>query len=261
MTLAEGPSEQVILPRLFGVIGTETDLASISVVPLGGRYVNHFWRLLNELGVPFATLLDLDLGREGAAWGRIKYVVLQLRAIGVPDSALLEFSAAGKTYSLTEAELSALHKKDFASSLPELRAWRDHLEQFGVFFSHPLDIDFQMLRHFFEAYQTAREEGTGPNIPKNADQRDEYFSDAIAAVASKESIPLYKSQNEIPLEIFPWYRYLFLQRSKPSTHIMALTAISPETLAANAPPVLKRLYAYCTSSLVPEAANGIAGSP
>ena len=28
-------------------------------------YVNHLWRLLADLDIPYATLLDLDWGRDG----------------------------------------------------------------------------------------------------------------------------------------------------------------------------------------------------
>ena len=41
--------------------------------PISGRHVNHFWRLLNDLEIPFITLLDLDRERDGGGWGRIKY--------------------------------------------------------------------------------------------------------------------------------------------------------------------------------------------
>ena len=30
------------------------------MVPLGGRHVNHFWRLVHDLAIPHLTLLDLN---------------------------------------------------------------------------------------------------------------------------------------------------------------------------------------------------------
>ncbi|WP_283195110.1 AAA family ATPase [Rhizobium sp. AN80A] len=80
VVLGEGDSEEVVLPRLISAAGTKIDDASISVVPLGGRHVNHFWRLLYGLEIPFATLLDLDLSRHEGGWGRIRYVCKQLLA-------------------------------------------------------------------------------------------------------------------------------------------------------------------------------------
>ena len=66
--LGEGASEEIVLKHLFEVSGTPLDTSFISVVPLGGRHVNHFWRLLHSLDIPFLTLLDLDLEKEGAGW-------------------------------------------------------------------------------------------------------------------------------------------------------------------------------------------------
>ena len=77
--LGEGDSEEIVLPRLLQAKGIVEDDASISVAPLGGRHVNHFWRLLHGLGIPYITLLDLDLGRYQGGWGRIRYAVQQLR--------------------------------------------------------------------------------------------------------------------------------------------------------------------------------------
>ncbi|NTU81541.1 MAG: AAA family ATPase, partial [Chloroflexales bacterium] len=78
VVLGEGPSEEIVLRRLFEASGAPLDAHFISVVPLGGRHVNHFWRLLNSLGIPFITLLDLDREKEGAGWGRIQYIRNQL---------------------------------------------------------------------------------------------------------------------------------------------------------------------------------------
>ncbi len=76
--LGEGDSEEVVIPRLLEAGGIGDDESSIVVVPLGGRHVNHFWRLLNALGIPHVTLLDLDLGRHQGGWGRVKYAANQL---------------------------------------------------------------------------------------------------------------------------------------------------------------------------------------
>ncbi|WGR70334.1 MULTISPECIES: ATP-dependent endonuclease [unclassified Bradyrhizobium] len=69
--LGQGDSEEVVLPRLLAAKGILVDDESISAVPLGGRHVNHFWRLLHGLGIPHVTLLDLDLARYHGGWGRI----------------------------------------------------------------------------------------------------------------------------------------------------------------------------------------------
>ena len=87
--LAEGPSEEIILPRIASAVGLEIDRSFACVVPLGGRHVNHFWRMLADLEIPHATLLDLDVGRQSGGWARIKYVCDQLLRIGVDRESLV----------------------------------------------------------------------------------------------------------------------------------------------------------------------------
>nr|WP_324610270.1 ATP-dependent endonuclease [Streptomyces sp. KE1] len=81
VVLGEGDSEQFVLPRVLAAAGIPEDDASVSVVPLGGRHVNHFWRLLNELQIPHATLLDLDAGRYHGGWGWGRNALNQINAV------------------------------------------------------------------------------------------------------------------------------------------------------------------------------------
>lgn len=80
--LGEGDSEMLVLPRILASSGIVEDEMSVSVVPLGGRHVNYFWRLLNDLEIPHLTLLDLDYGRHQGGYGRIKYALEQLCELG-----------------------------------------------------------------------------------------------------------------------------------------------------------------------------------
>lgn len=97
--LAEGPSEQIVLPRLAAALNYEIDPSFVAVVPLGGRHVNHFWKLLSGLSIPHVTLLDLDRAREGGCWGRIKYACDQLLEIGLSRERVL--MPAGAAVALT----------------------------------------------------------------------------------------------------------------------------------------------------------------
>lgn len=83
VVLGEGASEEVVIPHLAEAMGFDIDRSFVAVVPLGGRHVNHLWRLLKGLDIPYATLLDLDWGRDGGGWGRIKNACAQLIEIGV----------------------------------------------------------------------------------------------------------------------------------------------------------------------------------
>lgn len=68
----------LLLPQLWEAREGDTDVSGITIVPLGGRHVNHFWRLLNDLKIPYITLLDLDRERDGGGLGRIKCALNQL---------------------------------------------------------------------------------------------------------------------------------------------------------------------------------------
>lgn len=78
VVLGEGDSEEIVLPRILSAKGVPVDSSAITIAPLGGRHVHHFWRLLSQLEIPHITLLDLDVARFGGGWGRIKYVNKQL---------------------------------------------------------------------------------------------------------------------------------------------------------------------------------------
>ncbi|MCD0424161.1 AAA family ATPase [Rubrivivax sp. JA1024] len=78
VVLGEGDSEEIVLPRLLQAKGAPVDESAVTIAPLGGRHVNHFWRLLSTLQIPYLTLLDLDVARYAAGWGRIKVVNDQL---------------------------------------------------------------------------------------------------------------------------------------------------------------------------------------
>lgn len=69
VVLGEGDSEEIVLPRLLAAEGLMVDEAAVCIAPLGGRHVNHFWRLLSGLKIPYVTLLDLDVARHGGGWG------------------------------------------------------------------------------------------------------------------------------------------------------------------------------------------------
>src|SRR5207249_3831221 len=137
--LCEGDSEEVIFPRLGVATGLDIDDGFISVVPLGGRHVNHFWRLLSDLQIRHVTLLDLDRERAGGCWGRIKYALTQLLKIGTQREVLLQFSKDGRSLVLSEDQLNTMHRRD--PNLNRLRFWLSRLAEHGVFFSAPLDVD------------------------------------------------------------------------------------------------------------------------
>lgn len=157
--LGEGDSEEIILPKIWNAKKGDVDTSGISIVPLGGRHVNHFWRLLNDLDIPYITLLDFDREREGGGWGRIKYVLEQLIQNGYSKSELLKTESG----CLSDEEFGDMHTWDVNNS-DALQSWIAYLEHYNVFFSTPLDIDFLMLEHFGNVYKSLLEKKEGPRL-------------------------------------------------------------------------------------------------
>ena len=215
--LVEGDSERIVLPRLAEALDLLIDPAFVAVVPLGGRHVQHFWRLLTDLGIPFATLLDLDLGRDGGGFGRVKTAIEKLIAFGAPKAELL----ATDKGMLTDAEFAQMHTwKD--STL--LEGWANFLKGYGVYFSAPLDLDLCMLAAFPAAYQAIIAKGGGPKMA--ADKAAEVVLGTAGAGAAAYTGAL----SSYP-PLMPDYRYHFLTNSKPATHLAALTHIKRAALA------------------------------
>ena len=161
--LVEGDSERVVLPRLADALDLLIDPAFVAIVPLGGRHVQHFWRLLNGIGIPHATLLDLDLGRDGGGFGRVKIAIQRLIEVGVPKAELLKLGDG--TTILSDDQLDEMHTwLQDAKELTNLRAWVNSLKRYGVFFLEPLDLDLSMLKAFTGAYNAIIPKGGGPRM-------------------------------------------------------------------------------------------------
>ena len=226
--LAEGDSESILLPRIANAMGIPLDRSFVPVVPLGGRFVTHFWRLLNDLGIPYATLVDLDLGRKHGGVKAIKRIVGELNAIG-NDLSENASVAEGAVFldELDDIDDAELLEQD--QDHPWLRALRRE----RVFFSSPLDIDFGMLMAFPDEYQQVRDGGQGPQKGANA-----VASKKATTLKTGGSPDLYDGDYD---DEFAWYPYLFLGESKPETHLRALSEIEPEVLASDAPKELRFL--------------------
>lgn len=225
--LGEGASEEIVIPRIAKAMGLPIDRSFVAIVPLGGRHINHLWKLLNDLSIPHATLLDLDLGRHGGGWGRIKYVCSQLLKIGKTVGEVFGESQNGND---AQTLLSGFDAAEYdPENLKKLLTWPTHLAKFGVYFSSPLDLDWAMLTHFPEEYRQLEEGMNGPQGTGNSKP----------ATLGDDGIPnLYPKESD---DDFMWYRYLFLGRGKPSTHLRVLSKLTDEKLRTSSPPELRAL--------------------
>ncbi|MFK0667275.1 ATP-dependent nuclease [Aeromonas salmonicida] len=218
VVLGEGDSEEIVLPRLLQVKGAPVDESAVTIAPLGGRHVNHFWRLLSALRIPYLTLLDLDVARYAAGWGRIKVVNDQLAKFK-PAKVLPEDWDLPK-WSTDEAPIRTHYC--FGN---EKKSVFTELENRGVYFSEPLDLDFAMLLAFPEAYGV---------------ERDEPDKSTIKAVLGKShhDASQYSKDEQ---KLFNTYHQRFKLGSKPAAHIDALAQLTDEELLADMPASLSRL--------------------
>lgn len=216
--LVEGDSEEIVLPRIFQAKDAPVDESAVTIAPLGGRHVNHFWRLLSALEIPYLTLLDLDIARYGAGWGRIKYVNDQL--IKFEPTKALPIDSPLPKWNTTDTPIRTHHfyengKKDLFTEL-ECR---------GIFFSFPMDLDFSMLLSYPLAYEITLEVPNDGTIKavlgKNHHDSSQYTTDELA--------------------FFNTYHQLFKIGSKPTAHINALAQLDNAMLLDNIPASLDRL--------------------
>lgn len=164
-------------------------------------------------------MLDLDYGRAGAGPGRLRDACRRLADNNVDVFAGLDgFSTVDELAdTMTVAEITRV---------------MSHLRQFGVFFSVPLDLDMAMLVSFWDAYTRLEQGELGP--------RD---TDATEAVLGSGGSPNAYWQPvgddaRARQQQLCWYRYLFLARSKPSTHLRALARLSDSDLLNGPEPVI-----------------------
>ncbi len=256
--LGEGDSEELILSKLWEKYNGNIDLSEISIVPLGGRHVNHFWRLLNNLKIPYITLLDLDQERFGGGWGRIQYVLKELLNIGYKADEILKLNN-GEI--LSQENLNNMQNWEISEKL--MNPWIKYLENFSIFFSSPLDIDFLMLEKYENFYKNILEKNEGPEIKigehykkikdlKKEEESSSEFQDRISKDirnALKEKGGNGETYSEAQKELMIWYNYFFLNRGKPITHMLMLSSISDEALKASVPDVFTRMLDKAKSML------------
>lgn len=225
VVLGEGDSEELVLPRIFGAKGIPVDEAAVVIAPLGGRHVNHFWRLLSSLQIPYVTLLDLDVARHQGGWGRIRYVNKNLAKFEMKKALPEEWEIP--QWDSEDAPIREFHFFDKEVDIFEALVKRD------VIFSSPMDLDFSMMLAFPNAY------GVEWQAPDDT---------SFKAVLGKSHFNS-SQYNEKEQKIFASYHKRFKLGSKPATHIEAMAHISDEELLANMPESLNQLADIVSAKL------------
>lgn len=245
VVLGEGDSEASVLPLLARALGTELDPAFISFAPLSGRFVNHFWRLLDALEIPYVTLLDFDLGRFGAGPLRLKYAFDQLQKLSSspqPDWLPVGTKKSAYWHSLDQAGVDR---------------WIEWLETQGVFHSAPIDLDYLLMRSFPAAYGVPdeadrAEEVSDADAGDEADEADEADEEVDEAAVEKavfgrkgrglEAFDDLFNQDKPSISEMARYEDLFTRGSKPASHTLALSTLTATQLGHDAPQLLVRLF-------------------
>ena len=236
--LAEGESEAIVLPRIAAAMGIELDRSFVPIVPLGGRFVRHFWRLLSGLEIPYATLLDLDLGRKHGGSNTIAAIVGELGRVERELGTAFEYDWGG-----TDLEKAAGLDEGKLLTKGHEHGWLRSLAKDGVFFSTPLDVDFAMLAAYPEAYMHIEDGRRGPRRGANAIEVKR-----IVTLKTDGKPEVYEAATHFA-DAFVWYPYLFLGSSKPDAHLGALARIDNTALADGAPASLRALVQHVAERL------------
>nr|WP_153444988.1 AAA family ATPase [Sinorhizobium meliloti] len=239
--LAEGDSEALVLPRLAEAMGFPIDPSFVPVVPLGGRFVRHFWRLLNGLKIPHATLLDLDLGRKHGGANAIRSIVGELSRVG-RNMARNEYVRSGE---IDPRDMDGLSDAELLEQDQE-HIWLRALRGENVYFSSPIDLDFAMLQLFAQDYQIVRSGGRGPRRGRQHLERKRAIT-----LKTDGNPQLYEDFGDDFDASFIWYPYLFLSSSKPESHIMALSTVDAARLRRDAPSELRSLLNKVARTILP----------
>ena len=105
-----------------------------------------------------------------------------------------------------------------------------------------------MFRAYQDAYEATPEDGGGPNIPEEQNTY-KIAEENVVATVLKDAGTNGITYDEDEKRAFFWYRYLFLGRGKPSTHIVALSRLTDQEVKAGTPDVLQRFITHIKNAL------------
>ena len=216
--LGEGDSEEIVIPRLASKLEIDLDPSFVSFVKLGGRHVNHMWKLLNDLEIPYLTLLDFDLGRYEAGVKRFKYVIDELAKLGKS----FDYPDGINYQSIVNEELDK----------PQIISVINKLQEKNIFYSLPLDLDMAMIRSFPDYYSDNANNSTRDSLEK-------------AVLGEKGDYSKYEDIGcLLDDSLLKKYRNLFCSKSKVVSHYTAIEEImklSASDIKSQCPNSIKNL--------------------
>lgn len=157
------------------------------------------------------------------------------------------------THSLAATDYDTFSTND-VTDIKGMTAWIQFLQtEFNVFFSTPLDIDFAMLEAFPAIYKG--QANRGPQLPRaGTAQYDEAIADRVKQVlaSNPKTAPATtgSTYSATQRELLAWYKYLFVDGSKPVAHMRAMIALDSRALLKALPKFLKELIDAAAKMLV-----------
>jgi len=150
---------------------------------------------------------------------------------------------------LTDEQIDQLAEEPY-ENLGDLETWARHLEQYGVYYSEPLDLDWMMLTAFTDAYRESANSprSTNPTAISSA-QKNVFGSSHSERYSAAQDAGFYTDVETNNGENFVWYNYLFKNKSKPTTHLRALAELDDDEIEKDVPDTLKRLIDHVQSTL------------
>ena len=214
--LVQGSSERIFLNYLLKLYGRVHGQVFIwSLAP--DEAFSDAWCFLRRLRMPYVTLLDLELGRVGGGWSKLRLVLRKLLAMQDPRKKRLDLDEEG-IQRLPDGHMTTEGMDPYLSLL----------EFQGVFFSGPLDFHFMMLRTFPRVYQRVGQVQIGADM-------DAWKLHLDAWVSGEEGY------QESDRTLFAWYQGLMCEQDPEPLHRAALRMLGGMDLFHELPEVLLRL--------------------
>jgi putative ATP-dependent endonuclease of OLD family len=189
------------------------------------------WKLLNDLKIPYLTLLDFDLGRFGAGTKRLKYAIDELANI---DRIFLYPEG------ISENDLNSENL-----SKPQINSLRKELSiNYNIFYSSPLDLDMAMIKKFPEYYEDNANKSNRETLEK-------------AVLGDHGDYSKYTQLGcSLSDDLLKKYRYLFCSKSKVVSHYTAIQEImklDTSDIESKCPKSIKNLINKAKTLLYKEA--------
>lgn len=211
--IVQGMVEKAFLSHLIRQFGSVHKQLYIWALGTGEPH-GLAWRFLKQVGLPYATLFHLDLGRKSGGWDRLKHTLRQLIALNNVDE-------------LSDEMVAAMPAWD--EHCDGMSDWIQVLASYGVFFASPLDFDYMLLRSYGNAYPvTSNDIGWEKIMNAPPSQVGGYTKDDLLC--------------------FGTYYDLFCRSNRLLIHQEAWRLISPLDLIKNMPVPIERLLSYLLTS-------------